>query len=69
MSYTVTLKVPNISCHHCTMTIERETKELPGVEKVEGNVENQTATFTLKDTQALDAVKETLAEIGYPAAG
>ena len=69
MAYTVTLKVPNISCHHCTMTIERETKDLPGVEKVEGNVENQTATFTLENAQALEAVKETLAEIGYPAQG
>ncbi len=69
MAYTVTLKVPNISCHHCTMTIERETKDLPGVEKVEGNVENQTATFTLENAQALEVVKETLAEIGYPAQG
>ncbi len=69
MAYTVTLKVPNISCHHCTMTIERETKDLPGVEKVEGNVEERTATFMLENEQALDAVKETLAEIGYPAAG
>lgn len=69
MSYTVTLKIPNISCHHCTMTIERETKELAGVEQVKGNVEDRTATFTVSDEETLNAVKETLAEIGYPAAG
>jgi len=69
MSYTVTLKIPNISCHHCTMTIARETKDLPGVEKVEGDVEGKTATFTLDNQQALNAVKQTLVEIGYPAAG
>lgn len=68
MSYTVTLKIPNISCHHCTMTIARETKELPGVEKVDGDVENKTATFTLENELALNAVKQTLVEIGYPAA-
>ena len=68
MSQTVTLSIPNISCHHCTMTISRETKDLPGVIKVEGSVEAKTATFTLENAAALDAVKKTLVEIGYPAA-
>jgi copper chaperone CopZ len=51
------------------MTIVRETKELPGVEKVEGNVAEKTATFTLESEQALNGVKATLVEIGYPAQG
>ncbi len=68
MSQTVTLDIPNISCHHCTMTIARETKDLPGVEKVEGNVQARTATFTLADEAALAKVKQTLVEIGYPPA-
>ena len=67
MSYVVTLKIPNISCHHCTMTIARETKDLPGVEGVEGDVAGKTATFTLDNEQALYTVKQTLVEIGYPA--
>ena len=69
MSYTVTLKIPNISCQQCTMTIMRETKDLPGVVKVEGDVANKAATFTLENELALNAVKQTLVEIGYPAAG
>jgi copper chaperone CopZ len=68
MSQTVTLNIPNISCHHCTMTISRETKELPGVLKVEGDVQAKTVTFTLENTAALTAVKSTLVEIGYPPA-
>jgi len=68
MSYTVTLSIPNISCHHCTMTIARETKDLPGVITVTGYVETRTSTFTLENEAALVAVKRTLAEIGYPAA-
>jgi copper chaperone CopZ len=68
MSYTVTLNIPNISCHHCTMTIARETKNLPGVLKVEGNVQARTATFTLENEAALVGVKQTLVEIGYPTA-
>jgi copper chaperone CopZ len=67
MSYSVTLKVPNISCHHCTNTIVRETKELPGVIHVEASVESKTATYTLEDETALGGVRQTLVEIGYPA--
>jgi copper chaperone CopZ len=50
------------------MTIARETKSLPGVLKVEGNAQAKTATFTLEDQTALTTVKQTLVEIGYPAA-
>jgi len=68
MSTTVTLSIPAISCHHCTNTIVRETKDLPGVLKAEGNPKAKTATFTLENDAALAAVKQTLVEIGYPAA-
>lgn len=68
MSYSVTLNVPNISCGHCVMTITRETRELPGVLKVEGNVQAKTVTFTLDSESALPGVKNLLVEIGYPAA-
>jgi copper chaperone CopZ len=68
MSKTVTLSIPNISCGHCVMTITREIKELPGVIKVEGDHQARTATFTIEDEATLAQVKETLVEIGYPAA-
>jgi copper chaperone len=68
MAYTVTLNVPNISCHHCVMTIARETKALPGVQKVEGNPQAKTATFTVENETAMTNVKQMLIEIGYPAA-
>lgn len=68
MSQTVTLNIPAISCHHCTMTIARETKQLPGVLKVEGNPQAKTATFTVENEAVLTNVKKTLVEIGYPAA-
>ena len=68
MSTIVTLSIPAISCGHCVMTIKRETKELPGVLAVEGDPQAKTATFTLENEAALAAVKETLVEIGYPAA-
>jgi copper chaperone len=68
MSYTVTLSIPAISCHHCTNTIVRETKELPGVIEVTADVQTKTASYTLEDEPALGSVKQTLVEIGYPPA-
>lgn len=68
MSYTVILSIPAISCHHCTNTIVRETSELPGVVKVEADVQSRTATYTLEDEPALVSVRQALVEIGYPAA-
>lgn len=68
MSVTVRLSVPGISCHHCTMTITRETKDISGVEKVDADVASKTATYVLKDENVLTEVKKTLMEIGYPAA-
>jgi copper chaperone len=67
MSVTVKLSIPNISCGHCTKTVVRETKDLPGVENVEAEVESKSATYTLVSEANLSRVKETLAEIGYPA--
>jgi len=31
------LSIPNISCGHCVMTIQRELGEINGVSKVEGD--------------------------------
>ena len=67
MSQTVTLTIPNISCGHCVMTLTRETQDLPGVVKVEGDQQAKTATYTLENEAALADVKKTLVEIGYPA--
>jgi copper chaperone len=67
MSVTVKLSIPNISCNHCVATIQRETKDVAGVEQVQADAGTKTATFTLENENVLPRVKETLAEIGYPA--
>ena len=69
MAYNVTLSVPAISCGHCVMTIKRETKDIPGVVSVDADQNAKTATYTLESEAVLPKVKETLAEIGYPAQG
>jgi copper chaperone len=65
---TVTLSIPNISCHHCIMTVKRESGFVDGAEFVSGDVEGKTATFQVAGDEALQSLKETLAEAGYAAA-
>jgi hypothetical protein len=50
------------------MTVKRESGFVDGVEFVSGDVEGKTATFQVAGEEALDALKASLAEAGYPVA-
>jgi copper chaperone CopZ len=63
---TITVHIPNIHCQHCMMTIRRESGLVEGAEFVSGDVEAKTATFRIESEQALQSLRETLAEAGYP---
>ncbi len=64
---TKTYVVPNISCGHCTATIERELKLLAGVESVKAEQVSKQVTVDVNDAAVLSAVEAMLDEIGYPA--
>lgn len=61
------VKVPNITCDHCVMTIKNELSELSGVESVEGDPESKMITVEWDDSIDWDSISETLKEINYPA--
>ena len=61
-----TYSVPNISCHHCVNTIERELKDVAGVTSVKGNVSTKAVMVEVVDADRLAGVEATLVEIGYP---
>ena len=63
----ITLSIPNINCHHCIMTVQREAGFVDGAEFVEGDIEGKTATFRVADEAVLESLKAALAEAGYPA--
>lgn len=65
---TRTLSIPNISCNHCVMTVKRESGFVEGADFVSGDAEGKTATFQVASEAALDTLKATLAEAGYPVA-
>jgi copper chaperone len=62
------LSVPNISCGHCVMTIQKELNELEGVKKVEGDPTTKEITVEWENPATLEEIKSTLEEINYPAA-
>ncbi len=64
---TKTYTVNNISCGHCTATIERELKVVDGVQSVKADQATKQVTVEVKDQAVLSTVEATLQEIGYPA--
>jgi copper chaperone len=65
---TVTYSIPNISCNHCTHTIEMEVSDLEGVQDVSAEVESKQATITFEAPASEEKIKTLLAEINYPVA-
>jgi copper chaperone len=64
---TKTFKVPNISCGHCVMTIEREVGELQGVTSVKAEQDSKIVTVNWNEPPATwDGIRALLEEINYP---
>jgi len=63
--YTQTYVVANISCGHCTHTIEQELKLLAGVQSVHAEEQSKRVTVGVDTPDILRVVESTLAEIGY----
>lgn len=63
---TKTIIVPNISCGHCTNTIEEELNEIAGVESVEATIDTKQVTVTWSDPATWSEIDEMLHEINFP---
>jgi copper chaperone CopZ len=61
------LSIPNISCGHCVMTIQRELGEINGVSKVEGDPTAKEITVEWDAPATLEKIRSTLKEINYQA--
>lgn len=64
-----TFTVPNISCGHCTHTIEMEVVELAGVTKVTAIQDTKQVTIEWNDPATWEKIQATLQEINYPPEG
>jgi len=66
---TKTFTVPNISCGHCVMTIQREVGELEGVLSVKAEQASKMVTVEWNEPPTnWDVIKDLLVEINYPPA-
>ncbi len=63
-----TFTIPNISCGHCTMTIENELKQIEGIADVQSNIAEKAVTVTWQAPATLETIRAALQEINYPAA-
>lgn len=63
---TKTFTVPNISCSHCTHTIEMEVGELAGVKNVKADEASKQVVVEYDSPATWDEIKALLNEIDYP---
>ncbi len=63
-----TFNIPNISCGHCTMSIENELKDIDGISDVQSNVAEKTVTVQWQAPVTHKKILDTLKEINYPVA-
>ena len=63
---TKTFTVPNISCSHCTHTIETEVGEMAGVQSVKAEEATKQVTVNYEEPASWESIKELLVEIEYP---
>ena len=66
MAETFSYLVPGMSCGHCTAAVERELGTVPGVEKVEADLDTKLVTVvgsSLRD----GALRAAIEEAGYEA--
>jgi copper chaperone CopZ len=60
--------IPNISCGHCTKSIESELSEMEGVTSVSGDVSHKSITVKWAAPASRESIITALKDINYPAA-
>ncbi|RME07216.1 MAG: heavy-metal-associated domain-containing protein [Bacteroidetes bacterium] len=64
-----TFVVPNISCTHCTCTIETEISEITGVTSVKADQTTKQVTVAWEAPATWEKIQAVLREINYPPEG
>jgi copper chaperone CopZ len=63
-----TFTVPNISCGHCTHTIEMEIADIAGVNNVKANLDSRQVVVEWGEPATWEQIEAMLEEINYPVA-
>ena len=63
-----TVTVPNISCGHCTHTVEMELKDIAGVNSVKADIDSKQVVVEWGDPATWTQIEAMMVEINYPPA-
>ena len=61
----VKITVPDMTCHHCAVTITKAVTGLKGVKKVFADPNTKAVEVDLEDDSKLDGVVKAIADAGY----
>lgn len=64
-----TLKIEGMSCGHCTATVEKALRAVPGVTDVRVDLAAKTASVTANDGVAPKALADAVTETGFDVVG
>lgn len=62
---TTIIKINGMSCGHCSMAVKKALGQIEGVEKVEVNLEEKTATISSTIDLDVNILKEIIDNEGY----
>ena len=60
-----TFTVPNISCGHCTHTVEMELGDLAGVKSVKADIDSKQVVVEWDDPATWSQIEAPLVELNY----
>lgn len=63
-----TVTVPNISCGHCTHTVEMELNDIAGVKSVKADMDSKQVVVEWGDPATWTQIEAMMVEINYPPA-
>jgi copper chaperone CopZ len=63
-----TVTVPNISCGHCTHTVEMELSDISGVNSVKADIDSKQVVVEWGDPATWTQIEAMMVEINYPPA-
>ena len=66
---TTIIKINRMSCGHCSMAVKKALGQIEGVEKVEVNLEEKTATISSTIDLDVNILKEIIDDEGYEFVG
>ena len=59
------IKINGMSCGHCSMAVKKALGQIEGVETVEVNLEEKTATISSTTSLDINILKEIIDDEGY----